>query len=679
MDNPFEAIAKHWIKKIRLALDHKKEFQKDADQGMRFFNGPYDFLYDLKRANLTGDFVYAGSSELPRPAICMTHNKVAEAVQIFGPVLYHRNPTRTITPRQQFMPPLELMGDPNDPNVQAQYEMMAAQVRYATSIDAARADLMLRYQNYTPVATDLKTNCRRAIDETLIKGMGLLWTEVYHPPGGQFKMIGSFQDSVDNFVMDPDVELREDCKWMARYCLKPVWQVEREYNLPPGTLDKKGHAETRDNQAGQDVKPPSMKDKQDGTTNDLIGYWKIWSKMGLGGYLSGIAEEIRDIDRFGDFTYLVVCDKLNYPLNLHPSIIMDEQAVQQAIQWETPFWADDSWPVTPIIFHDVPRSIWPMSHFKPAMGELKLLNWAYSFIASKIAKTSRDFLVVAKHAGEELKRAILSGSDLELIELEKSHGTINEVVQFLQHPEFNADIWKVIAAISEVFDKRTGLTELMYGSTAQQMRSAEEAAVKADQLRVRPDDMANKVEDAMTDVARREALAARWNLEPQDVQPVLGDMGAHWWSQIVTPTDPTTILHQLEYRIEAGSARKPNKDKQIGDANAAVQTVFTPLWQYSMQSGDVRPANAVVEMWAKANDIEPEKMMIQPPPPPDPNQPDPAMQQLQMDAAESDQEMQQKDAAFKQEIKQKQERHKVEMEILRQKKAMQKKEKPNAA
>lgn len=679
MENPFKAIKAHWLKKIQLALDHKKPFQKDAEECMRFFHGPYDFLYGLQDAQLSKDFVYAGSESMPRPIFCMTHNKVAEAVQIFGPVLYHRNPVRTITPRQQFMPPMELLGDPNDPQVQASMVMMQQQAAMQAAVDQGRADLMLQYMNYTPVAMDLKTNCRRAVDEALIKGMGCLWSEIYQPPGSNIKFVGSFYDSVDNCVMDHDVELREDCKWMARYCVKPVWQVEQEYNLPPGTLKNKGTQTSWNQEAKDSVRPPSVVEKQGDNTNDLIGYWKVWSKMGIGGLLEGIDDSVKEFELFGRFAYLVVCEKVDYPLNLPPSVQQDQQAVAQALQWETPYWADDAWPMSPLIFHEVPRRIWPMSHFKPGMGELKFLNWAYSFVASKIGTACRDFIAVAKGASEEIKKAILTGTDYTLIEIEKSHGTITEVVQFLQHPPFQADIWKVIVAVGEVFDKRVGLTELMYGSTATQMRSAEEAAVKADQLRVRPDDMANKVEDWMTDVSRREGLAARWNLEPKDVAPIVGQTGAHFWEQLVTPQDPTLLMHQLEFRVEAGSSRKPNKDKQIGDANAAMQTVFQPLWEYSMTSGNVAPANAIMELWSRANDLDPGKLMIQPPPPPDPNQPDPVQQEMQIDAAEADQELQQKEAAFKQEMKQKTERHKVEMQILKQKKAMQKKAKPNAA
>jgi hypothetical protein len=105
-----------------------------------------------------------------------------------------------------------------------------------------------------------------------------------------------------------------------------------------------------------------------------------------------------------------------------------------------------------------------MAHAKAAMGELKFLHWAISFLMGKIRNTSRDFVAVLKEAGEEIKTQILEGRDLTLLEIDATHKTIQEVVQFLQHPPMNQEIWKVIEAVERNFDKRTGLTELMYGN-----------------------------------------------------------------------------------------------------------------------------------------------------------------------------------------------------------------------
>jgi hypothetical protein len=96
-------------------------------------------------------------------------------------------------------------------------------------------------------------------------------------------------------------------------------------------------------------------------------------------------------------------------LNLPPAVVASasDDEVRARIAWPTPFCLDDEWPVTMYQFHRKPRQLWPVGHLKPGIGELRFLNWAYSFVMGKIANTSRDFIAVMKDAGEELKQTIL--------------------------------------------------------------------------------------------------------------------------------------------------------------------------------------------------------------------------------------------------------------------------------
>lgn len=644
-DTPLTPLVTHWLGKIKLAWDYKqREFGDDAEECMRFFDGPYDWLY---RRGDTKQRGFVVEEEVKPPTFAMTVNKCAEMVQLFGPVLYHRNPVRQVNPRQLPELPPEaaawmmqalmpqapqapgmpgMMGmDPvmqmmAQQQAQQQLMMLEQQTQESQARDRARAAILEAYLNYTPTALNLKEEARWAIDEALIKGLGCLWIEEYQPPGAGQKMIGSFYDSVDNLLIDSDMESLRDAKWIARLCIHPVWEVEDDYGLPRGTL--RGNLESHDRQAEISSSPWLDYHRKKGTSNDLLCYWKIWSKMGAGGRLTGIDQKLREpLEALGDYCYLVVSEQVPYPLNLPPQLQEsgDLAGLQQAVQWPTPFWADDAWPFVPISFHDRPRKVWPMSHLKPALGELKFINWMYSFVAGKIKVACRDFLAMRKSLSEDIKETILHGTDYELVQIEEQHGTISEVVQFLQHPQFHGDIWKVLEAVEANFEKRVGLTELMYGQTAVQMRSAQEAQVKSAQLQVRPDDMAEKVEAAMTYAARREALAIRWHLQAADVAPVLGPAAATLWDQLVVPSDPAEVLFQLEYRIEAGSVRKPNRDRDLANANLAMNQLFQAFWTLALQTGNVAPVNAVLMMWAKANEIEePQQLLLSPPPPPMP-------------------------------------------------------------
>lgn len=633
MQTPLQPAVAAWLEKIKLALDFKaKRFGKDAEEGMRFLGGTVDWLYgpgrhkDRHFREAEGD---DGDNEIPAPRFQMSVNKTAEMVQIFGPVLYHKNPVRQVNPRTQPELPASLIQQAmqsGDQQTLMQFQQLAVQSDLQRGVDEARAGLLAHYLNYTPTALDLKTESRWAIDETLIKGMGLLWQEPYRPPAGGTAMVGSFYDSVDNLAIDPDMPSLRHSKWVARRRCEHVWEAERKFNLPPGTL--KPAVESVNQQAEVNANPNGSFLRESGQTADLVVYWEVFSKCGLGGRLKGVADwSTAPLEQFGDHCYVVVAKGIPYPLNV-PEALWDlpegqaADAITQAVQWPTPYWADGAWPFTPISFHDIPGDPWPMSHLSPAMGELKFLNWVYSFIAGKIRITCRDFVAIKASAGEEIKTAVTSGSDYELIEINSSHGTIDEVVKFLQHPQFNGDIWRVIEYVAEQFDRRTGLTELMYGVSSSQLRSATEADIKSNQMSVRPDDMANKVEDAMSVAARQEAFCARWHLTSQDVAPVMGPVGASLWESFVVPSDPAEILYQLEYRIEAGSARKPNKQRDAENIQNAMQQLM-PFFQQIAIQGMVDPFNALVTVWAKAMDMDPTPLVLPQPPAMMPPQPQP--------------------------------------------------------
>jgi hypothetical protein len=83
-DHPLMPVVKAWQEKIRQAAELKsKRFGKDAEEGMLFLAGPYDWLYDGKKG--ARHFFPPDGADLPTPTFKMTLNKAAELVQLFGP------------------------------------------------------------------------------------------------------------------------------------------------------------------------------------------------------------------------------------------------------------------------------------------------------------------------------------------------------------------------------------------------------------------------------------------------------------------------------------------------------------------------------------------------------------------------------------------------------------------
>jgi hypothetical protein len=636
LEDGLRAIAKSWLSKLEAAQKHKKPFTADANEAMNFFDGANNWFWSEG----------ASYSRMAPPSFRMVINKAFEAVKLFGSVIYHRNPVRTVTAKKFPVIPPESLGiypeqqgqvdpmtgqpPPPDPRLE-QFIQTSSSIGYMEQDRATVAELMESYLNYTPNELNLKEHSRKAVDEGIIKGMGVLWTELLElekdEQGGTFGIVGSFFDSCDNLLLDPDANEQEDCLWSARRCIHPVKDVAEKYGLDPEEL--RGHIESNSSLV-EKGEPGSRTKKRAGKTNDLISYWKIYSKTGFGHTLKGFPKEFKGLfDGLGPNCYVVVADGVDYPLNVPKSVALeppDESGMPNSLfartRWPIPFYTEAAcgWPWTPIQFHRKPGYIYPISHLKPGMAELRFLNWAMSFLATRVMTSCKTMVAVAKATGDDIKDQILQHeeSGFSLIELSETLGkSVDEIISVFQVPQVNQEIWQVIAAVGEQFDKATGLTELAYGMTRNQYRSAAEAQVKAEAISVRPDDMANVLEDAMSMISRKEALAARWLLSPEDVAPSVGPLGAELWASRIQQMDVFSVAREFDYRVEAGSARKPNKSAEVEKMQLAVQTL-APVLQGLIPMGMPGPMNSLLADWAKSLDLDASNYMIPPPPPPPP-------------------------------------------------------------
>ena len=69
--------------------------------------------------------------------------------------------------------------------------------------------------------------------------------------------------------------------------------------------------------------------------------------------------------------------------------------------------------------------------------------------------------------------------------------------------------------------------------------------------------MANVLEDAMSMLSRKEALAARWLLQPEDVAPVVGPLGAELWAS------------KIQQKTSKGKQSPPTAKKESSGSGAA--------------------------------------------------------------------------------------------------------------
>lgn len=629
-----KSVARGWLKKIELAQKHKRPFTDDAREAMDFFDGPQNWFWREQYAK--NEFGYNRS--ITPPGFRMQVNRVFEAVKLFASVIYHRNPTRTVTPNKYpTLTPESLGVMPEDPMAMQQFAMATQQAEQLKGMRSTVSQIMARLLNYTPNELDLKSHSRRVVDEAIIKGMGVWWTELVTFNNGR-RMVGSFADSVDNLLLDPDATEIEDILWCARRCVHPIDVVASKYGMDreklKGNLEGRAHASSRtDNTGGSSIDENGRTvGHKVGKTNDLITYWKIWSKTGLGDRLKDMPKDSRGIfDAVGENCYIVVAEGVDEPLNIQAQLLqepVDEETglpptLFRAVQWPIPFWAENNgWPFTYYAPHRKPGYVWPISHIKPGIPELRFLCWAFSFLAQRVATSCETLIGVSKAADQDIKDQILSQSEagFKIVEVSEMMGrSVNDLISVFQLPNVTNEIWNVIQAVTDMLDKRLGMTELIYGLTSSQMRSATEASVKSEQISVRPDDMAELLENSMGQLARKEALASRWLLTPEDVAPVLGPLGVYAWQQYIMALDPSEVAHEYEYRIESGSARKPNKATRVEQMNTALQTLG-PVLQQLIPMGNVEPFNALIMDWAESMDLDATPYLVPPMPPPMPPQ-----------------------------------------------------------
>lgn len=661
--HPLNYLCQDWLGKIKLALEVRDErFGKFAQEALNFFDGENNCMWKEKYAKGPQGFL---DKDGMMPTFQIQVNKLFEAQALFGPALYAQNPNVLVTPLVHPEIPAEALGlMPDDPT----YQQMMMEDQYDKLRKKTCAEVKQAYLNWLQQETDKKTQARRTITEALICGLGLFEIGMYQPPFSEITYPKASHLSWKDFVCDPDAKYWEDVQWIAIRREKPVNKTEERFGLFPGDL--KGQYQSGNSQPTRLAKKEANENRN-GQSYDLIEYWEIYSKNGMGDKLkaTGAQQKPYDFSEWGDFCYVVVATGVPFPLNLPSNYLLestDDQELISKAQWPIPFWSDASadggWPIVRVSFYEKPNSVWPIGMFKPAFGELRFVNWCLSFLADKTAQSCTTYLGIAKAAGVEIQKQISNDQlgPYKVLEISQMMGEdINKVVKFLQAPDFPQHIWTVVEKVLELIDKRTGLTELVYGLTSRQIRSATEATVRDSNLSVRPDDMAQSVENALSLVNVREMQAARWFCEPQDIEAAVGRMGALVWQNLVQQQTVDSVTRDFHYRIEAGSARKPNKSNKIAQLQELGQIIL-PTAQQLVMGGMPGPFNAYITDMMKAMDLDPTPYLVQMPEPGEQG-PSPEEQAAQMEGQLKQLEMELKQVSMQMDLVHAEETHDQEL------------------
>ncbi len=264
-------------------------------------------------------------------------------------------------------------------------------------------------------------------------------------------------------------------------------------------------------------------------------------------------------------------------------------------------------------------------------------------ILTKLRTTSRDFIAVLQGIEEDIQDKIRTGQDLEILPINATDlgegKSLRDLIDFLQHPAMNTDVWRVWEVVMDLFEKSSGLYAALYGqSGATQPRSAEEIKERRQRADLRPEDMREIVEEAHSDLARKEMIAMRLLYSRDFVTSILGkDAGEIWTS--AKPHEPGyeegdlqgeegevnigRIMREYDFRVEASSTTRPDIHQERENA--------TQMYDRSMQTAlalqDINAVNKLQRNLEESFNIpEDKRTVFQPPPPPAEAQPDPTEQ-----------------------------------------------------
>lgn len=674
-DNPtsLRPLVACWSQKLALARQSQKykDFRDTAEQCMGFFSGSVGLMWEPKWQKR-----FLGANIAPKFRI--TLNKAFELVALYAPSLYDHNPTRNCKPYEaaEFGP--ECFGPPGDPMAMQAFQQAQMQQGWEFARKRAMASVLEKYLNYTPreqPSGGLKQSCEDAITELLIKGRGLLWVEPYQHPGSGRKLTGCFYDSVDRFYSDPDATTINfgDTQWIMRERIEPYWQVERKFKLPVDSLKGKGSYESSEAQAGRRSRSMGNLERERGGTKDLFRYHEAYSCGGIGLRGTGNDELERLLhDAVGDFAYIAFAEDVPWPLNCHPDVyaVATTEEIRRAFSWPIPYCYDQRWPVAILDAYREPNNPWPISPLKPGLGELTFLNVVISHIANRAWQDSRTIVAVVESAAPDVEKALRSNDDLVAIKLKDQHQDLNRVISEFQHRPMSPELFAVVDRVSEMFDKRVGLSDLWYAMNSGGIsRSAADVRLKEEKASIRPEHLTKKVDDWMQEAGRMEKMAAYWSgVSGQDVRPLLGTVAAGLWDQLIASADPEELIYEMDVTVEPGASKRPNRQRDAANLGQVYSPLSRMLMGYAQATGDFGPINELNRRMMESMEVNPAGLQMQPPQPPPPPEAGPEGQpagpeqdpKVQLAMAMGQQKLEQKEAQHAQRLQ-----HKEQDQVMR--------------
>lgn len=612
-----EVLVDGWLQRLECAWnsDAYKAFRAVSDVCYSFYKNSAKFMWEEKfRQKFIGN--------IDAPKFEITINKAFEFVAIFGPYLFWDYPHRKVMSHDLPDFGIGAFGNPDDPYVQEAYAAVQQRKDVTRQERAARSTLMSIYLNYSQREQQggLALHSRLAIQDALLKGRGVLVPRTYSHPGSDRTLTELHYESVDNLRIDPDCHdpLLKSAKWIAiRHC-ETVREVERRFRLQRGTLKDAGGGVTHEQIAGLNGRNTSPIHKAEGKSNDLIVWYEIWSKCGVGGWKSDSADSdlIRAIDDVvGDNAYLCVAANVPFLLNAPPEAFHDDvtdDEVEEMLGWPFPCHIDGRWPLALLDFYHDTTGPWPVAPLSAALGELICMNVLTAAFVEQAYENRKQIIAVADSAMKDFVAKLEGNKSPVVVGIKEEIADVGKALSFINRPEMNTDILKALEWVAELFNLRVGLVPFMYGSEQKVSRSAQDIAAKQERTSIRPEKMAKDVAAWQTEAATLEKFLACLFVQGKDIQELVGDDGAMLWDRLIYGELPEKVVRELTCYVEANDVARPNRERDLSNLQLMAQQLFAVYQQYAADTGDTEPLNNYIRQTMEAMQQPSDGLMMGP-------------------------------------------------------------------
>lgn len=615
-----------WVALLSKADDARKRFLKEFDLCEAFYGKSHRFLWeDTYRTELMGPTA-------PVPRFQVTVNKSFEFVTLFTPMLCWQNPTCRVTSKGSV--------STNLTNTLLEWIQSEPELAHYAGLqfeqDRRNEARNMLWEEYLRAAAaeqpdgGLRGHIVLAIQDALLSGRGLLVPRTYGVPETGRTLTMLEYETVRNLRIDPQSKKpnASDAAWIAIEHCDYYWEVEKRFHLKPGCLKGKGLESSSTAEAMR-----NRPDRRYGEgAKDLIVWHEIWTHCGAGAKFTkaGLSEDsprgdnwgehfAQDLEEVcGDYCYLCVSDSCNYLLNLPNHLLdegIDDDGVRERLSWPVEYWRDNKWPIAMLDFYAVACEPWPKAPLAPCIGEMICLQILLSIYLDNAYINGQQLIGVVGSMAEAVEKKLKSGENPAVLHLsEDFHKKVDEVISYLNHPSQNNDVLAGIAFCVEQIERKTGLSELFYGRNpaGTQERSATESKIKEQKTNIRPDFMAGQVADFVSQAFDLSRVCAYGAVEADDIEPLLGPLGAYLWETLVKADDPDTAIRGLSCRVEASDLRRPNKERDSDYLQSMMGQLLPVLTDLAQLTQNEKPINGFLKAWGRATEIDMAEVLIPP-------------------------------------------------------------------